>query len=121
MVAQCQHRRSQFRFFRGVRIFYDAPGKCRQRIRKVVVAVQSGNFFDQVNLSLYVKPPGWNASEKFGRRAGFRNQFESETIQDRDDLVYFELRAKDAFYLRGAYLNRCLLHLPSYSVYLPVD
>ncbi len=60
VVAQRQHGLANARVFGLVGQRDHRAGKRRQRIGKIVVAVNARQFFQHVNLAFHIEPPGGN-------------------------------------------------------------
>ena len=109
VITESEQGRAYSGLLRGFRSFDDRARKSRQRIRKLVVPVQPGDFFDQIDFAFYIKPPARNTNRKFRLRAGLGNELEAEPLENRDDLMGFKLRAENALHLGNAEHDRRLV------------
>src|SRR5207248_7268934 len=109
--AKREQRRAESGFPSPIRRFYHRARERRQRIRELVVTVQAGNFFDQIDFAFYIQTPRRNAHREFWLSSRFRNQFETETFENCNNLVRLEFAAENAVDLRDAQDNRRLIDL----------
>src|SRR5215472_16070295 len=65
-----------------------------QSVLEFVVTVETRDFFDQIDLALYVKAPTGEMHAKFGLTLSFRNESETETLQETVDETGIETRAQ---------------------------
>src|SRR5262249_42758701 len=83
---------------------------------ELVIAVQARDFFDQIDFALNVKPPAGNPHGELSLVAWLRDQFETEPLQNCENLVRFDFAAENALRLGDAQERRRLIKLSRYRV-----
>ena len=58
-VAEREQRLAEGALLRCVRQLHDGAGEAGQRVGELVVAVDAGDLFDEIDLALEVEPPAW--------------------------------------------------------------
>src|SRR6185437_2849018 len=81
----------------------NGPGEGGKRFAEFVIAMQAGNFFDEINFAFYVQTPTGNAHQVIG--IGVGNHDESKPAKDADDFRVAEVFAENALYLGAIELD----------------
>src|SRR5579862_3426934 len=81
-----------------------------QSVSELIVAVQARDFFDDIDLALHITPPAGNVHAELRVSLAFRDERESQPLEQAENLSSLELAAKDAVNFGNAQQHRRLIH-----------
>ena len=74
--------------------------------------MQARNLFDDIDLAFYVEAPAWNRDAKLGILLSFRNQDESQALEQTIDLAHIQIAAENAVNFGNAQQDRSQIQGP---------
>ena len=114
IVSQGEQRRAQLGIRGGLGQFHHAAYERGQAIAEVVVAVDAGDFFNEVDFALNVQTPGGQLyRELVGRLLA---DGETQAAEDAENIFDRDLLPQDARHLAAAQPDRTPQHLARYRV-----
>src|ERR1700676_4147992 len=78
--------------------------------------MQARDFFDQIDLALYIQAPAGNADGKIRVTAPFRHQLETQLLQNAKNLVGLQLLAENAMNFGKMQSHGSQVYLPHHCV-----
>src|SRR5271157_3760881 len=114
VVTERQHGVAHLRVLRLVGQRHYRAGKGRQRVGKLVVAMNARQLFQQVHLALHIETPGRNLDAEVA--AGSPREAETEATQNALDFIFVKIDAENTIHLRAMQRDGCTLYSAGDSV-----
>src|SRR5579859_1968108 len=87
----------------------DRPAVSGESVFELVVAVQTRDFFDDVDFAFNVEPPAWDVYAELLVALALWDQGESEALEQAENLAGIETASQDALYFGNAQQDGSLI------------